>query len=226
MKIINNIKEAWGFRNWLYVFFMDLVVDIFDMLAFLVFITWLIFTIRFYIFNPFTVIGQSMEPNFHEWDFIIIDKVTHKYWQLHRWDVIVFVPPGKKDPLIKRIIWLSWETVKILNNKVNICNEKWVDCQLLDESYLWKWVETTPSCSGVPISDPVYKVEWWYFVMWDHRWHTTDSMCCFWLGCYDGSNYIVPDNYIIGKVYVRIFPNFHNFGCGTRTWWDCKLWEF
>ncbi len=215
---INNKKSFW---NWLYDFFVDLVVDIFDMLAFLVFITGVIFTIRFFIFNPFTVIGQSMEPNFHEWDFIIIDKITNKYWDLNRWDIIVFVPPGKKDPLIKRIVWLPGETVKVLNNKVNICDKEGTNCSILDESYLGSGVETLPYCSWSPITNPTYKVEWWYFVMWDHRWHTTDSMCCFGLGCYDGSNYIVPRNYIIGKVYVRLFPNFHNFRCGTRTWDNC-----
>ncbi|USN54281.1 MAG: signal peptidase I [Candidatus Peribacteria bacterium] len=48
--------------------------------------------IRFFVFNPYTVVGQSMEPDFHQGDFIIVDKITPKFGSLERGDIIVFVP--------------------------------------------------------------------------------------------------------------------------------------
>jgi hypothetical protein len=47
--------------------------------------------------------------------------------------------------------------------------------------------------------------------MWDNRWRTTDSLCCFWIQCYDWANYVVPDNYLIGKVWVRLYPEYTKF---------------
>jgi signal peptidase I len=60
--------------------------------------------IRFFIANPYTVVGESMAPTFEENDFIIVDKITPRFGQFQRGDVVVFVPPGKTVPYIKRII--------------------------------------------------------------------------------------------------------------------------
>lgn len=91
--------------------------------------------IRFFVFNPYTVVGQSMEPVFHQGDFIIVDKITPKFSSLHRGDVIVFVPRGKSVPYIKRIIGEPGETVKFKDNKVEVCSVDGV-CTILDEPYL------------------------------------------------------------------------------------------
>lgn len=91
--------------------------------------------IRFFVFNPYTVVGQSMEPKFHQGDFIIVDKITPKFTSLKRGDVIVFVPRGKTVPYIKRIIGVPGETVKFKENHVEICSAQGV-CDILEESYL------------------------------------------------------------------------------------------
>jgi signal peptidase I len=79
-----------------------------------------------------------MSPTFSENDFIIVDKITPRFGQLQRGDVIVFVPPGKDIPYIKRIIGLPGETVKIHDNKVVICkiDNNQETCNQLDQSYL------------------------------------------------------------------------------------------
>jgi signal peptidase I len=63
---------------------------------------------------PYTVEGASMATNFHDKDFIIVDKITPKYSTLQRGDVVVFVPPGKDIPFIKRIVGMPGETVKLI----------------------------------------------------------------------------------------------------------------
>jgi hypothetical protein len=78
----------------------------------------------------------------------------------------------------------------------------------LDESaYLSEDVKTDARC-GI---DEFNISTWWYFVMGDNRWFSTDSRCCFGLSCYKGSSFEVPFNNIVGKVYIRFFPHFATF---------------
>lgn len=191
--------------KWLKYFFMEL----FDLVSFLVFVGWIVLFIRFFIFNPYTVVWQSMEPTFDEKDFIIVDKITPKINHFKRWDVVVFVPQWKEVPYIKRVIGLPWETVKLSDDKVLVCKSSisWQSCSQLDESYLPKDEVTKAACG---ISEFIV-TSWSYFVLWDNRNHSTDSRCCFGLWCYSGASYLVSENDIIWKVYVRIFPNFQKF---------------
>lgn len=186
----------------------NFLADLFDMLSFLVFVGGIVLFVRFFIANPYTVVWASMSPTFEENDFIIVDKITPRFGDLKRWDVIVFVPPGKTLPYIKRIIWLPWEIIKIKDNWIYIC-QWWTwdnQCQKLQEDYLAEYVNTEARCGKNE-----FDVESWFFVMWDNRWFSTDSLCCFGIWCYDDANYTVPDNYIIWKVYVRLIPKFSTF---------------
>lgn len=185
----------------------NFLADAFDLLAFLVFVGGIVLFIRFFIANPYTVVWSSMSQTFEENDFIIVDKITPRFGQLNRWDVIVFVPPWKNVPYIKRIIALPWETVKVHDGWIYICNSASPeDCKKLQEDYLPEYVTTEARCGKSE-----FKVESWFFVMGDHRWFSTDSLCCFGLGCFEWANYTVPSNYMIWKVYVRIIPNFSFF---------------
>ena len=181
----------------------NFLLDLFDMVSFLVFVLWIVLFIRFFLANPYTVVLSSIAPTIIEKDFIIVDKISQKFWKLDRWDVIVFVPQWKTIPYIKRIIWLPWETVQIKEGWVLICEGDWENCEELPETYLPEWLETRTKCG---ITE--FKIEKWYFVMWDNRWASTDSLCCFGLGCYDGATYEVLDGDMIWKVLFRVFPNF------------------
>lgn len=151
---------------------------------------------------------MSMYPTIHDKDFILVDKISHRLSDYKKGDIIVFVPPGKTDPYVKRIIWLSWETVTIKDNTVKICKTDTNNCQILDQSFLPEGTITKADCGK-----DTFKVTQWFFVMGDNRWWSTDSRCCFWLQCFEHTNYLVPEDYIIGKVVVRLFPDawlFHN----------------
>ena len=183
----------------------EIALDIFDIIAFLVFVGGIVLCIRFFIANPYTVVGASMSPTFEENDFIIVDKLSPRFSPRERWDIVVFVPPGKTIPYIKRVIWLPGETVIIEEGKVSVCIDE--VCEDVDESYLPEGLQTRVRCgmTRFPVS------EWWLFVMGDNRWFSTDSSCCFGLGCYEWANYMVPYDHIIGKVYVRLFPGFSTY---------------
>lgn len=178
-------------------------LDLFDMLSFLVFVLGIVLFVRFFVANPYTVIGASMAPTFHENDFIIVDKLSQRFDNLTRWDVIVFVPEGKTIPYIKRIIGLPWETVKIKDGNVLVCDTPTDTCEIQEELYLPTDVETKTKCG---ITE--FEIKEWFFVMWDNRWFSTDSLCCFGLWCYDGASYEVTDKDIIWKVLFRVFPKF------------------
>lgn len=198
----NKIKKIW--------------FETFDLLAFLVLVLGIILFIRFFVGTPYTVVGYSMMPSFSQGDRIIVEKITQRFWTLQRGDVIVFVPPGRDIPFIKRIIGLPGETVKIVDNQTYICNDQTENsdiqsrngrnCFKLDESYLAEGAETIPQDGR-----DEFNVENGYFAMGDNRWHTTDSLHCFQYQCFKGANYVVPKNYMIWKVVVRLFPSFTSF---------------
>jgi signal peptidase I len=67
---------------------------------------------RTFIAQPFIVSGQSMQPAYHEGDYLIIDRLSYRFEAPKRGEVIVFHYP--LDPaliFIKRIAGLPGETV-------------------------------------------------------------------------------------------------------------------
>ena len=173
------------------------------MIAYIIFVAGIVFFIRFFIINPFNVVGSSMFPTIHEKDFILVDKISQRFSPYERGDIIVFVPPGKDTPYVKRIIWLPWETVTIKDNIVTICKtEDRSECKTINQWFLPEGTVTQTTCWK-----DTFEVTTWFFVMGDNRSASTDSRCCFWLYCYEKTNYLVPNDHIIGKVLVRILPN-------------------
>lgn len=93
--------------------------------------------------------------------------------------------------------------VKIDDGKVFICDQKGEQCDILEEDYLPDSFTTKAQCgmTDFPVTDG-------FFVLGDHRGHSTDSLCCFGFGCYKDAVYEVPNDHIIGKVFLRLFPHF------------------
>ncbi len=158
-----------------------------------------------------------MESTFSQWDFIIVDKVTPKYWDLERGDILVFVPEWKDVPFIKRVVWVEGETIVVKDGDIYVCEDD-VDvidndvpdissCDKLDEPYLDANTNTLANCNKkvFPIKDEGL------FMVWDNRSHSTDSRCCFGSSCYDWANYVVYPKDIIGKVAIRLYPSFDKF---------------
>lgn len=123
--------------------------------------------IRYFIAQPFVVVGASMYPSFENGDYLIVDEISYRFNDPKRGDVIVFVPPtNQKEHYIKRIIGLPGETVSVLNNIVTIKNKENPLGFVLSESYVHSERDTAKE---------VTLGEGEYFVMGDNRAVSSDS---------------------------------------------------
>ncbi len=108
-----------------------------------------------------------MEPNFHDREYIVIDKLSYRLHQPHRGDVVVFHPPvNPNDNYIKRVIGLPGETVSIYHEDIYINGKK------LDEPYLQDNNHTTePLTQKAEVTLKANE----YYVLGDNRTHSSDS---------------------------------------------------
>ncbi len=138
--------------------------------------------------------GESMEPKLSTEDNLIVDKISYRFHDPERFDIIVFPFQYEKDTFfIKRIIGLPGETVQI-DEEGNIL----IDGEILEESY-GKEVIINPGRAY----EPVVLGEDEYFVMGDNRNNSTDSR--------DPSVGNIKREDIIGRAWLRIWP-FDKFG--------------
>src|SRR6185503_8217769 len=80
---------------------------IWELIKVLVLALVIIVPLRVLIAEPFIVSGSSMVPNFHNREYLIVDKVTYRFTEPQRGDVIVFkYPKNRTQYFIKRIIGL------------------------------------------------------------------------------------------------------------------------
>lgn len=139
----------------------------------------IILPVRYFLIQPFFVKGSSMVPNFHDKEYILVDKWTYKLGRAERGDVIVFKSPtNPKEYYIKRIIGLPGETVLVANNTVTIYNARYPDGFILNEApYHADTEEYATLCMGTTswCGQKVTLEEDRYFVLGDNRKHSSDG---------------------------------------------------
>ncbi|MFC1598847.1 signal peptidase I [Patescibacteria group bacterium] len=153
----------------------------------------IIIPVRYFLIQPFYVKGASMEPSFHDHEYLIINEIGYRFDEPQRGDIIVFRYP--KDPgqyFIKRIIGLPNEKIKIKEGDIYIFNETYPNGIILDEDiYLLEDIETPHLGKTEFILE-----DGQYFVLGDNRDASLDSRR---FGA-------VPRRLIIGKAWVRGWP--------------------
>lgn len=167
----------------------NLLLFIWETIKIVVIALLIVIPIRYFIFQPFFVKGQSMELNFEDGDYLIVDEVSYRFREPLRGEVVVFkYPQDPSQRYIKRIIGLPGETIAIEDGKVEILN--WQGSQVLDESgYL-------PSSIQTPGKVQITLAENEYFVLGDNRSVSADSRS--W-GPLSKEN-------IVGRVIFRAWP--------------------
>jgi len=162
--------------------------------------------IRIFLFQPFFVQGASMEPNFEDREYLIVNELGYKitdvgfnnikffsiksFKSLERGDVIVFrYPKNPSQYFIKRAIALPGEKIEIRNGQVIISKEGHNPIILDESDYLAENEETGGELTMVLKDNE-------YFVMGDNRSFSSDSR----------SWGTVKKKDIIGKVLIRAWP--------------------
>jgi signal peptidase I len=167
----------------------------------------IIIPVRVFLFQPFFVQGSSMQPNFENGEYLVVNEFGYKktavglpgsplftvspFYSLTRQEPIVFRSPQKAGLyLIKRVIGLPGETVQIEHSKVIISDASHPDGYALDESaYLASSVITTDMKSITLGADQ-------YLVLGDNRMNSLDSRV---FGPVDRG-------LIVGRVLFRAWP--------------------
>lgn len=140
------------------------------------------------------VSGSSMEPKLSNQDNLIVDKITYKFKEPERFDIVVFPFRYDEDTYyIKRIIGMPGETVYIDANG-NI----YINDELLTESY-GKEIIKDAGRASIPLTLGDDE----FFVMGDNRNNSSDSR--------DPAVGNIKRDSIIGRAWLRIWP-FDKFG--------------
>lgn len=161
----------------------------------------IILPVRYFLVQPFYVKGASMEPTFHDYEYLLIDEISYRVGQPQRGDIVVFrYPEDKSQFFIKRIIGLPGETLDVTSDgRVQVTPVGPGSPVVLNETYLSPSLQTDCikqyDCK-FPLTLGVNE----FGVMGDNRPASLDSR-------YFG---VVPRSDIVGKAWVRVWP-FSNF---------------
>jgi len=164
----------------------------------------IILPIRYFIIQPFMVEGASMQPNFHNRDYLIVNEISYRFIEPKRGEVIVLKnPDNPKQFFIKRIIGLPGESLKIEDGDIYIKNVGASDFVKINEfDYLPNKQKTFGSLDAINLENDEY------FVMGDNRGNSKDSRIF-------GP---LKRDLIIGRVLFRGYPfdsisifNFDNY---------------
>ena len=136
------------------------------------------------------VSGDSMLNTLHNGDNLIVDKLSYRFREPERFEVIIFPSQFEEHTFyIKRIIGLPGETVQIKEGYI------YINCERLYESYGNEvMLEETYGIAAEPIT----LGEDEYFVLGDNRNKSLDSR--------SEQVGIVHKNEFIGKAWLRIWP--------------------
>ena len=146
--------------------------------------------IRNFLVQPFLVNGASMEPNFSNNDYLLVDELAYRIREPERGEVVVFRYPGDESTFyIKRIIGLPGERLELKNGVLTIYNNENLEGIVLNEQYLSPGLSTRGD-SDVTLTDNEY------FVLGDNRSYSFDSR----------SWGQLPEENLIGLVRLRLWP--------------------
>ena len=171
----------------------NMVKEVLSMALYIAVVLCITFLVVRYVGQRTQVDGHSMENTLFDGDNLIVDKISYRFTDPKRFDIIVFPYHYKEDTYyIKRIIGLPGETVQIRDGEI------YIDGAILEEYY----GKETMLTSG-RAADQIQLGEDEYFVLGDNRNHSEDSR-------FDDVGNIERSE-IIGRAFIRIWP-FERFG--------------
>lgn len=151
--------------------------------------------VRYFIAEPFIVSGPSMDPTFSSGQFLIVDRVTYRFEDPKRGDIIVFEYPYNRGVFyIKRIIGLPGERVRIEDGKIAIEKASTTEKIRIDEPYVKSYHLSKDTLILPEVGKTLGKDE--YIVLGDNRAESSDSRV--W-----GT---LARKFIVGRPFIRLTP--------------------
>lgn len=167
---------------------LSVLKEIFGFLIYVAVVVGITFLIITFVGQRTYVSGSSMENTLSDGDNLIVDKITYRFTDPQRFDIIVFpFQYGEKVYYIKRIIGLPGETIRVQDGEI------YVDGEILEESYGREVMRS----SGIAEA-PIVLGEDEYFVLGDNRNDSMDSR--------DPSVGLIKRDHIIGRAWMRVWP--------------------
>ena len=166
----------------------DILGELGGWLVYILLIIGLTYLIITFVGQRTMVSGSSMETTLQDGDNLIVDKISYRFRDPKRYDIIVFPYKYEEDTYyIKRIIGLPGETVQVIDGYMYINGKK------LDEHYGAEVMEDP----GIA-AEPIKLGDDEYFVLGDNRNHSSDSRVA--------SVGVLTRDMLIGRAWVRIYP--------------------
>jgi signal peptidase I len=151
----------------------------------------IIVPIRYFVVQPFFVRGSSMEPNFHNGEYLVIDELSYYFRQPARGEVVVLrFPNDHSQFFIKRIIGLPGDSITVADGLIVVRNSELQQGAQLDETSYLAVTERT----GGSVTLTLHENE--YFVLGDNRAASSDSR----------SWGALERNEIVGRAWLRAWP--------------------
>lgn len=143
----------------------------------------IIIPIRLFLVQPFYVEGASMEPNFHDSEYLVINEISYRFQKPVRGEVVIFKSPAdSRVYFIKRVIGLPGEKIELSEGRVYINGKE------LKEDYIAHFSSEDDAKVTLGPNE--------YYVLGDNRTNSHDSRR---FGPIDKGR-------IIGKVWFRGWP--------------------
>ncbi|MFN8015076.1 MAG: signal peptidase I [Acidimicrobiia bacterium] len=159
--------------------------------------------VRMFFLGLYFIPSVSMVPTLNVNDKIFVNKMSYKFHDIERGDIVVFKAPesvrrqrvnGKRiDNLVKRVIGLPGETIEgRCKNDENQCRiDIYINNKKLNEPYVGENIISAPfSKETIPLNS--------FFMMGDNRGESQDSR-------FFGS---IPEDQIIGRAFFKLWPGF------------------
>ncbi len=170
---------------------LSLTREILEMIIYFIVIVAIFLLLQVFVGQHIEVNGRSMENTLNNKDHLILEKISYRFNEPARFDIIVFRPfdteEDKETYFIKRVIGLPGETIRIEDDQIYINDE------ILQEDYGNEAIRY----AGIASNDIVLESDE-YFLLGDNRNNSSDSR--------SGEIGPVRREAIIGRAWARIWP--------------------
>ena len=163
--------------------------ELFGWVLYILIVVGLTYLILTYVGQRTRVSGHSMETTLSDGDNLIVDKLSYRFGDPKRYDIIVFPYRYKENTYyIKRIIGLPGETVQVTDGYA------YIDGELLESDVYGAEIMDNSGIAGEPLTLDEDE----YFVLGDNRNNSSDSR--------DPSVGILTREDLLGRAWIRIYP--------------------